>query len=439
MSGKVKSSDTTKPKRLIRKPKTSLKQDKQEPVQVCESVQLPTPDTGVSVSDSAVVETQPEPTKRIKQTSTPHTSPTKVKNIISNYVLNLDATAAVAEIKDAKPKLVVVDGVETPELSKGVPLSELSEKTRDYITYAKQQLMRSKTVQYTKYKLALLSEPDRLKYESAKSDSSVKITKNKCEIYTDSDSFNLYDFNVGYDKDFYADFDKSPFTKPSDSEWKDAIENISKLNIRFSNTSRVCISAFMDYIIEQLVTVGHKNCVANSKQINLDHVISDVDEFPLYKILHSLHTFKTAKKHLADIKLLTESDNTEELKALTKQIDIFKFDSCDLDKQYQFRHVVPDLYESVKLKLESTESFTLSKIFKNFCSTIIYELLFTIGKMIKSEINSRNIKTVNGSVINVILSHIHTIYDIDELETNKYITKTLKTYHGTEPLAATSA
>ena len=110
----------------------------------------------------------------------------------------------------------------------------------------------------------------------------------------------------------------------------------------------------MDYIIEQLVTVGHKNCVANSKQINLDHVISDVDEFPLYKILHSLHTFKTAKKHLADIKLLTESDNAEELKALTKQIDIFKFDSCDLDKQYQFRHVVPDLYESVKLKLEST-------------------------------------------------------------------------------------
>ena len=65
-------------------------------------------------------------------------SPAKVKNIVSNYVLNKDAYSALTELKDARPRIIarVVDGKEVSEDYKGVPVSSLSQKTLDYIAFA---------------------------------------------------------------------------------------------------------------------------------------------------------------------------------------------------------------------------------------------------------------------------------------------------------------
>ena len=72
---------------------------------------------------------------------------------------------------------------------------------------------------------------------------------------------------------------------------------------------------------------------------------------------------------------------------------------------------------------------SISKQFKNYCSTIICEVLTIIGKMIKVEIESRSVKTVNDSVIKTILEQLHIANSIEFGETSEFINKISKKYN----------
>ena len=87
-------------------------------------------------------------------------SPAKVKNIVSNYVLNKDAYSALKELKDALPRIItrVVDGKEVSEDYKGVPVSSLSQKTLDYIAFANKEYDSSQRDEFAKAKISALSD-----------------------------------------------------------------------------------------------------------------------------------------------------------------------------------------------------------------------------------------------------------------------------------------
>ena len=72
---------------------------------------------------------------------------------------------------------------------------------------------------------------------------------------------------------------------------------------------------------------------------------------------------------------------------------------------------------------------SVSKIFKNFCSTLICEFLMRIGNMLAKEIETRGIKTVNDTIIGTVISHYHTVCGVDETATIDFIrTVTTKYY-----------
>lgn len=69
-----------------------------------------------------------------------------------------------------------------------------------------------------------------------------------------------------------------------------------------------------------------------------------------------------------------------------------------------------DLANENKSEESDVYNYTsVSKLFKNFCSSLIYKFLMRIGSMLEKEINTRGIKTVNYTVIKTVISHYHIV------------------------------
>jgi hypothetical protein len=357
-------------------------------------------------------------------------SPAKVKNIISNYVLNNASFNAISEIKEATPRTITrkVDGKEIEEAHPGTPVSKLSQKTRDYIKYANDCNRKTRRDEYHKYVVSQMESSYREKY-----------LKDRAVAKSASvdETFDLHAFNSKYDKDFYNNFEETLLLKP-DSEWKDAIEKISKLKIRFSTNSRIYLSAFVEYLIKQLATNGTVCCVTDKKKIiQLSHILDTSKEgfselFSLYPLITHLETFKQAHEYLT--KQASDQKGDDEVK--NKNIDVFNLENLSLEKQYQFRYYIGETCRETRMDLNGQNPddnvynhTSVSKIFKNFCSTLVCEFLIRIGKMLEKEIETRGIKTVNDTIIKTVISQYHIVCGVSEEKTSEFIKLSTDKYH----------
>ena len=389
-------------------------------------------------------------------------SPAKVKTIISNYVLNKDVYDAVQELKKSSPysettlvneKSVIVEHV-------GIPVSKMSKKTQDFISVANKEYESSYKMEFAKTKIAALPDDVRTAYNNAKSVARDEHDKNIAEVYlVDTSVFNVEQFNSQYMPDFYKDF---VLPKSDSNEWKISIDKINKLKNRFSTNSRVFISAFVENIIKQLVSTSLVSCVSDNKKIiQLSHILDAskegfADRFPLYALIENLTTFKQAQAYVknpqsakvsevADAEVAEPQDDSdpEASKRLKndKSNDIFSLDGVSLEVQYQFRYYVAEICKEIRMDLANTEvdsdgklmdvykNTSVSKLFKNFCSTLICEFLMRIGKMLLIEVNARGIKTVNDSIINTVIAHYHTVCNVDKTNTIAFIQEVTSKYY----------
>jgi len=385
-------------------------------------------------------------------------SPAKVKNIVSNHVLNKDAHSALTELKMSRPRDVKTitkkdkDGKETTvELpaSKGTPVNKLSESTQTYVAFATKEFERSQKDDYAKCVVNKMVATKKTEYNTAKSKAKDAFDVcNPHKFLSDKGSqFDLHAFNIKFDPKFYNDLPSS-LSGDINEERKRAINVVTKLKNRFSTNSRVFISAFVEYLIKQMALNGTVCCIADKKKIiQLSHILDTTkdgfeERFPLYPLIVNLETFKQAKKYLANpveyIKALSgdESDNAE------KVTDLFTLDCVSIEKQYQFKYYIAESCRETIMDLVNKEtdkngeptdiynSTSVSKIFKNFCSTLVCEFLMRIGTMLKKEIETRGIKTVNDTIINAVISHYHTVCGVEEGPTIDFIREVTTKYYG---------
>ena len=387
-------------------------------------------------------------------------SPAKVKTIISNYVLNKDVYDAVQELKKSSPysETTLVDEKHIIVEHVGIPVSKMSKKTQDFISVANKEYESSYKMEFAKTKIASLPDDVRTAYNNAKSVARDEHDKNIAEVYlVDTSVFNVEQFNSQYIPDFYKDFE---LPKSDSNEWKNSIDKINKLKNRFSTNSRVFISAFVENIIKQLVSTSLVSCVSDNKKIiQLSHILDTskegfADRFPLYSLIENLTTFKQAQAYVknpqsakvsevADVaEPQDDSDpNTSKRTKNDKSNDIFSLDGVSLEVQYQFRYYVAEICKEIRIDLSNTEvdsegklmdlykNTSVSKIFKNFCSTLICEFLMRIGKMLLIEVNARGIKTVNDSIINTVIAHYHTVCNVDKTNTITFIQEVTSKYY----------
>jgi hypothetical protein len=384
-------------------------------------------------------------------------SPAKVKTIISNYVLNKDVYEAVRELKESSPysETTLVNEKNVVVEHEGIPLSKLSKKTQDFIIVANKEYDSSYKMDFAKTKIAALPADVRTAYNNAKVVARDEHDKKSSGVYLiDTPVFNVEQFNNQYMPDFYTD---CVLPKSDSNEWKNSIDKINKLKNRFSTNSRVFISAFVENIIKQLVSNGLVSCVADNKKIiQLSHILDTSKEgfaerFPLYPLIENLNTFKQARAYVKTPQSTKVSDapeshddsDPESSKRLKndKSNDIFNLDGVSLDTQYQFRYYVAEICKEIRMDLANTEvdsegklmdiynHTSVSKIFKNFCSTLICEFLMRIGKMLLIEVNARGIKTVNDSIINTVIAHYHTVCNVDNTNTIAFIQEVTSKYY----------
>jgi hypothetical protein len=88
-----------------------------------------------------------------------------------------------------------------------------------------------------------------------------------------------------------------------------------------------------------------------------------------------------------------------------------------------------DLVEEAAEGSEVYNYTSVSKIFKNFCSTLVCEFLMRIGQMLGKEIDTRCIKTVNDTVIGTVISHYHIVCGVDEKATFDFIRSATSKYY----------
>jgi hypothetical protein len=383
-------------------------------------------------------------------------SPAKVKNVVSNLVLNRDSWSALSELRQARPRTekTMVDGKEVATAHKGTPVAQLSAETQAFMAFATSEYERAQRDDYARAKVSGMATDARSAYTAARNTAKALHDKEHSERYLDNSgsSFDYEAFNTKYDKKFYSAYKSAPPAEGSD-EWSIAIERVTKLKSRFSTNSRVFLSAFAEYLIRQLAANGTVCCVADKKKIiQLSHVLNTTkdgfaERFPLYPLITNLNTFRQAQAHLQSQKdkATAKADPSDEAKSedarKSPTTDLFQLDGVSLDKQYQFRYYIAETCRETRMDLASTEKgadgklmevynhTSVSKVFKNFCSTLVCEFLMRIGRMLEKEIETRGIKTVNDTIIGAVISHYHTVCGVDDADTIDFIRNASTKYY----------
>lgn len=450
--------ETTSPEVAVAKTQKTAKPRK-ESKQKEPKAQKKTKATAEAVTEVAASLVKPtvSPSPVLSKPTGINISPAKVKNVVSNYVLNKEAYSALSELKNARPytNISVVDGKEVSEEVKGTPVSQLSKRTLDYIALAVSEYETLQRDEYAKAKVSKMTEANRKVYNKARFDAKELFDSSNDELFLDSNypTFNVEQFNKQFDAAFYSEYDKTKTTSDladKTDEWKKAIDKVTKLKNRFSTNSRVLLSAFVEYVVKQLTLNGVVSCVSDKKKIiQLSHVLDTTkdgfaDRFPLYPLLVNLSTFRQAQAYLKNPSQKVDDteveEETDDSKVKASDSDLFTLDGVSLDTQYQFRYYVAETCRETRVELAaavdsagnamSVYSHTsVSKVFKNFCSTLVCELLLKFGRMLKKEIETRGIKTVNDTIIGTVLSHFHTVCGVDEAETFNFVREATTKYY----------
>ena len=445
---------TIKPKRKLTK--RAVKVDTPKP----KKVSVPKEPKVVKPISNRKVNTKPV----LAKTTGINISPAKVKNVVSNLVLNKDTCAALKELKEAIPRKITktVNGTEVVEDFKGVPVAQMSKKTLDFIAHATECFEKASRYDYAKNKISKMPEQQRHAYHTAKNlEKDVFDNVEKDKFLCDVEPFDSETFNIKYDAEFYSAYDNEKKLRDASNktdEWKFAIDRVTKLKNRFSTNSRVFLSAFVECLIKQIAHNGTVCCVADNKKIiQLSHILDTSkpgfkERFSLYPLIVNLDTFKQAQKYLqthadsksvekADVDVDTdgEVDTETETKSVKtdKNLDVFNIEGVSVDKQYQFRYYIGESCREVRMDLASAGGdnsdvynyTSVSKIFKNFCSTLICEFLMRIGIMLGKEIETRGIRTVNDTIIGTVISHYHTVCGVDETFTFDFIRSSVSKYY----------
>lgn len=365
----------------------------------------------------------------------------KVKNIISNMCINSESFKASQEIKDARVFSEPEKDSEKKQTFK-FSLDSLSKETVAFLDKCDATLLEGKKLLYTKEKIKNMDKESRERYTAAKKLSTLEHENIQMNTQLfQKKEFDLDEFNLSYDSHFYDDFQTNNWKLLKDEElYSQCTSLLNKVKVRFNSESKIFITAFIERIVEQMVFNGTINCVSNKKKIiKLEHALdvsSDEakERFGLYPIITTLPSFRKLKNS-GDSE---DSENSESLATDAEEEDVAgdsKTESVDatLDKKFQFKYYVYELCRSVRMDLAKTDAAvedpilseynltSVSKAFKQFCSDIVIDLLHVFGDVLKVEVETRNVKTVNYNIVGTLLYSTHLLFSLND-ELDKTIT-----------------
>jgi hypothetical protein len=401
----------------------------------------------------------------------------KVRNILSDLCINKQSYQALSVIRNTflvleteEEKLTIKEakavakaaGLPEPKVKSKVEVKEdcnigqLSEDIVNYLDICQIAYVESKGLLYSRKAVNKLSTGEKVKYNAAKLNA-VKVFEEELlsQYLFQNKVFDLTAFNLNYNNKFYDDMeDYKPNWKESKGKelYDYCINLVNKHKIRFNTESRIFITAFVEFIIKQLVVNGTENCVFQKKKIiQLSHAVNNPsDKFTMFAFISNSNAYKQSLKlsedDVAENKAISDAeeadDETEDEPEEENENDDDETEdvnSTEVLKKLQFKYYVTELCRNVRMELSNVDEVeaslskynqtSVSKGFKQFCSDVITELLQMFGNVLLNEVISREIRTVNYSVIDSLIKNSHTMHNLDYTETIKFIQEKYNIYN----------
>lgn len=355
----------------------------------------------------------------------------KVKNVISNSCINEEPFNALKEMKSMRKFK------EEGSTEYTFSLDSLSKETLSTLDKCFEVIVESKRQDFSKKSVIQMTEETREKYLEAKKQAIADFQQSQKDTHLfEDDEFNLTEFNLKWDKNFYKQMEKDDWKSLKHDElYTYATNLVNKNKIRFNSESKIYMTAFVEYIVKQLVVNGTIHCVADNKKIiKLEHALdSSADEFKQFTMFPFIASSNTYKMFINSKTLVEDGEETPEADLDESEDDIIG--------KVQFKHYVGELCRNVRMELSDKDSLvedsllsefnqtSVSKDFKQFCSNIIIELLQTFGNVLKTEVLTRNVKTVNYTIVGTLIRVSHIIHNLESESTIKFIQEKYKLYN----------
>lgn len=358
----------------------------------------------------------------------------KVKNIVSNLCVNKQTYHATKEMKNHRK-------FANEEEKKGdftFSLDGLSQSTLNYLEECWAHSLEDTRVVHARKFVKELGKEKEKEYNAKKRHAMAEfhdLQKND-NLFGDQE-FDLTAFNLSWDPKFYDNMEVEDWKSYKDVELYDFCNTlVNKNKVRFNPEAKVFITAFVEYIIRQLVVNGTVNTVEDKKKIiKLEHALDTDSEgfserFPLFPFLVNLNVYK---KYLDNLEKDSDDEDDEDDHE-EEELEDEESEEIEMnERQLQFKYYVAELCRDVRMELakedEEAESIdsslynhtSVSKDFKQFCSDAIVELLHIFGETLLAEVESRGVKTINYTIVRTLIQVSHRLYNLKYEETVKFI------------------
>ncbi len=350
----------------------------------------------------------------------------KVKGIMNN-VVNKDVKRITGELSAFKDEGAAV-----------FSLDLLAPETRAYVLQCYEEYVQEhaseRRTQYESDFVNAMSEEQKVSYFANKGQAAMSGTYTTDEV-----------FNLSYNSNFYAGFNErlvefstetvdEAGVKTKTSSWVELtaltplqqvqfyIQLVKKNKLRFSYRIEFNPSALIEDAMKQMIDNATSQCLADGKNtIALQHALSipEYGKYSLFSLISNLRTYREAlasyeefmnsePRLTEDGKKVKVNDFLVESLARTKQRLNFGIDS-------QFEKFINELCREVRFEKLGDDKTgnrisNVSGAFRVFGTNLVVELIHVISQVLKAEVMSRNIKTINDVIINTTIAnmlHIH--------------------------------
>jgi len=209
--------------------------------------------------------------------------------------------------------------------------------------------------------------------------------------------------------------------KPDKSTTVDnKLELVSKLRKRFSNTSSVCLTICLDYVIQELVRDAMITAKEQKKSIiRVNHVVNDRLKYnKVYNLVKKLPAVVEAAEPVEAVETVDAVEAVESVEAVEVVEPVELDEPVELVEHSSysgFEFYVNNICKYVKNGLtqldEKYNSIRVSKDIRKFCSDVVIQLIGFFSPLILLSMENANVKTINDSIIRFVFEFFLHIND----------------------------
>ena len=333
--------------------------------------------------------------------------------------------------------------------------NEMTDSTKTSIKNATSKSKKDKKNKFAREKIRHWKNTDKALHN--------KYSEHRKESLKKDPSASLEQIVLGFDSKFFDDFVfdikitkgkgenkveevyRLPKDMPPALRFKHYLSILTRNNFRCSKDAQNYIAIFVELVIRQVIFTGLININGESRaklDVSEIHTIQDASLADKFAFLEKFISFSETYISRPTEKAKTTKTRAPKGESKKKKKEKKPLEEMSLQEKINNKFDYPHFLakqagEYCKVTLakewkqdEKSDLFkiTLTKPFKEFCYSLMTEIVHKIGLILKSEISSRRIKTISTSTVVMAITHLLISTNVSEANIEKTISFIETTY-----------